>query len=377
MKHLSEFHIKEYNKITKKKDEKHFQNIANSLVRTGSSINPKLDKVAEAKTAHGLKLALLSAECYIAPRVFSTAGFHRFMESYGVKTSNFPKERNVLETSLDKLYLLARHAVEDYVKKNCPKLACCISTDAWTDSHQGMSYLNYNLIFYNTTKNQLETILLETAPFGKSKTGENLLNDLKRVLNDFGILDRKIGIVYDGAANNHKMYKLSFHDNEIQIIIEIVCICHNIHNLLFTDVFKGDHFSDLDLKSLNSKMIRIHHKLHFRKNELKNMTQKKQSEENWDRILTHLQMDDDYVLEDYIPNPSIGSLKTNNNTRWMSTLSMIKSFLPLVDHINDILYQDKRSIGFILTENDVGILNDLNKIYSIFEEATLIFQVSI
>lgn len=375
MKHLSEFHVKEYKQIIEKKGDDLFKGISESLVKSGVSIDNKTDKDAKAKTGHGLKLALLSAECYIPPKMFSSAGFHRFMESYGIKTSNFPKERNVLETSLNDLFLLARRAVEDYVKQNCPKTACCISTDGWTDSHKGLCYLNYNLIFYNIKKKEMETILLETAPFNESKTGEHLLDDLKRVLKDFGLLDRKIGIVYDGATNNHRIYTLSLDDNEIQIAIEIICICHNIHNLLYTDVFKSKHFSDKDLTNLNKKIGKIHQNLHFRKNQLKNMIQKQTSDENWDRILTHLELDDDYVLGDYIPNPSIISLRTNNDTRWMSTLSMIKSFLPLVDHINDILYQNKKS-ELILNDDDVNLLKDLYKIYSIFEEATLIFQVS-
>lgn len=299
------------------------------------------------------------------------------MESYGIKTSAFPKERNILENSLDNLYLLAHHAVKDYIKENCPKLACCISTDAWTDSHHGMSYINYNLIFYNIVKREMETILLETAPFNESKSGENLLQDLKRVLKEFGILDRKIGMVYDGAGNNHRIYTLSLRDDEIQIAIEIICICHNMHNLLFTDVFKSKHFSDKDLTRLNSKMNKIHQKLHYRKNQIKNIVNKNTSDKDWDQILTHLKMDDDFVLEDYIPNPNISTLKTNNNTRWMSTQSMIKSFLKSVDVINDIVYKDKRSVGLCIDEEDVDLLNDLNSIYSIFEEAALIFQVSL
>lgn len=92
----------------------------------------------------------------------------------------------------------------------------------------------------------METILLETAPFNLSKTGENLLENLKRVATDFGIVDRKIILLNDGGRNNGRCARLSTSIQYINVALRITCVGHNIHNLLYTDVLqpnKGNPFS--------------------------------------------------------------------------------------------------------------------------------------
>lgn len=379
-KHLRENHQNDYNELMSKKESSFFKNIRDSLIDSGASVVPKAScsKSNKMKSVHGLRLALLAAECYIAPHVFNTTGFRRFLKSYGINTADLPTDRNILDNSLEKLYLLCLEAVKKFIATHCPKKVCSISTDSWTDSHLGMTYINYNLIFFLNEK--LETILLETAPFNSHKSGENLLEDLKRVSIDFQIIDRKIVIINDGARNNEKLAKLSLSEDGIDVVLRIVCVGHNIHNLLYTDVLtpnKTNPFLDSGLTKLNAKINKIHQKLHYRKFDLKNAIKKRQSDLNWDKVLSGLEEHEDYTFDfdNLLPKVNVTHIKKNNSTRWMSTLAMLRSFLPITDEINGILCAEKK-YHLLLDESDVHLLKDLESIYSIFEEAVLSFQVS-
>lgn len=221
-------------------------------------------------------------------------------------------------------------------------------------------------------------MLLETAPYNEEKSGENLLEDFKRVATDFEIADRKFVLINDGAKNNGKFARLSESDKEINIAIRIVCVAHNIHNLVYTDIFqpsKNNPFSDADLTTLKAKINRIHQTLHYKKNVIKTLVQKKHSDLIWDEILTHIDENAEYAFESSIPGIKTTHLKKSNATRWMSTLAMVRSFLPLTDVVNDLLL-DQNKMRLLLSKNDVQLLKDLETIFTIFEEAVLTFQVS-
>lgn len=140
---------------------------------------------------------------------------------------------------------------------------------------------------------------------------------------------------------------------------------------------KTNPFLDSGLTKLNAKINKIHQKLHYRKFDLKNAIKKTQSDLNWDKVLSGVEEHEDYTFDfdNLLPKVNITHIKKNNSTRWMSTLAMLRSFLPITDEINGILCAEKK-YHLLLDESDVHLLKDLESIYSIFEEAILSIQVS-
>lgn len=137
----------------------------------------------------------------------------------------------------------------------------------------------------------MKTILLEVAPYDDTKSGVNLYIDIKRVLKEFNILDRQFFFVSDSAANNRKAYTECKKDAELNILTRIACIAHNIHNLVYTDIFatKDKQFNNKnqDLKSLMSKLSAIHQGCHCKKAEISDMFKTFYTEEKWKPVMIH------------------------------------------------------------------------------------------
>lgn len=331
----------------------------------------------EKKMAHGRKLALLACESYISFNALVSPGFKRFLGSYGAKLEHFPTNRTLLGTALDDVYGQCLKRVKSQIKEECPEF-CSISTDGWTDSHLGNSYINYNLIYNLLT--EVRTVLVEVAPYDDQKTGKNLCVDLKRVLKEFNILDRQIFIVNDSAANNIKAYGESKDDPELNIIGRIPCIAHNIHNLLYTDIFasKDKEFNSKikELKRLMSKLSAIHQGCHYKKDEMNDMFKTFCTEEKWIQILSHGEEFSDFDWDNlhFGCENSPPKLKKSNSTRWNSILAMLRSFLRLVQVLNRILC-DNNKIHLMITDNEKKTMEELVEIFELFEEAVNVCQV--
>lgn len=370
---MREQHPKEYKKV--KDVGQNNQKIAECLQKQDnesiSAVNKRKNKINISR-----KLAILAAESYIPVNALVGKGFTRFLSSVGVDTRNYPTDRNILETSLDDVYLLAMETVKKTIQKECPNVLS-ISTDTWTDSHLGKSYINYNLIY--AFDQNLRTILLETAPFKEKKTGANLLKDLKRVAGEFGLLKKKIVLVSDGASNNDACFEESLDDPEIDILFRVRCINHKIHNLIYNDVLDSSHYKNLELNVILRKIKKIQRAVYYRKVEIEKKIIEKHSRDIWTKILTFIdtEAEDDFeeVLEEIDKHSDIHKmLKKNNVTRWSSTLSMIRSFLPLATVINEILCQDKK-VDLLVSDKENMVLKELETVFKIFEDVTKTFQV--
>lgn len=345
-----------------------------------SSSNESFKKLTDIdkKMVHARKLVLLACESYIPFNALVSSGFKRFMLSYGAKLEHFPTDRTLLGTALDDVYQMCLSRVKSMIKNECP-LFCSMSTDGWTDSHLGNSYINYNLIYYISDK--IKTLLLEVAPYKEVKSGENLCDDYKRVIKEFNISDRKFFIVNDSATNNTKAYKVSKADPDLNIVGRIGCIAHHIHNLVYTDIFKS---SDKEfqrkgegLKSLMNKLSAIHKGCYYKKTEMTDVFKTFCSEEKWNKILQHDKDFSDFDWESMFPEkePSLApKLSTSNSTRWSATLSMLRSFLPLVSVLNRILCDNKK-YTLMITDEETQTIQDLVEIFQLFEEAVNVCQV--
>lgn len=331
---------------------------------------------SEKKMVYARKLALLGCESYISFNALVSPGVKRFLMSTGAKLEHFPTDRTLLGSALEDVYDQCLKRVKAQIKAECPAY-CAISTDGWSDTHLGNSYINYNLIYKFTTG--VKTTLLEVAPYDDTKSGVNLSIDLKRVLKEFNILDRYIFIINDSASCNVKAFEESMNDPELNIVGRIACIAHHIHNLVFTDIFKtkDKEFNKkiVDLKNLMSKLGAIHQSCHYKKAEMDEIFKTFCTEDKWKLILEHEEEFSDFDWENFT-NDSAPKLKKNNATRWNSTLNMLRSFLPLVDVLNRILC-DNDKMQLMIQSGEKKVIQELVEILELFEESVNVCQVCI
>lgn len=383
MKHLRSSHLKLYKKVIENKGtlKKVQENtIQNFFLKTSSKVTFKTMSKRDKKMELGRKLALLACESYIPFQTLTSIGFKRFLMSSGFEVSKIPSERALLETCLEDVYTTCLTTVKQFISNNCPAV-CCISTDGWTDSHLGLSYINYNLIFHH--KGDLKTILLEVAPYNEKKTGVNLKEDLKRVMKEFGISEKFVYLVSDNARNNKAAFKEAQNDSEMRIIARIPCIAHNIHNLVYTDIFNSNQYHNKDLKTLIKKLISIHHRVYFKKAKIADVIKSRYSEEIWKKIIDHYDTFSDFnsdleneINTDFEATESckVTTFRKNNTTRWNSTLAMFRSFLPLRTPINQILCE-AGSFDLLVSDEEEKVIRELIGILEIFEVAVNVCQV--
>lgn len=373
--HLKELHPIEFEVKIGRKNKR--------VDKIGEMLGKRVDAQENSKSTHtqkiniATKLVVLAAESCIY--ALTGDGFKRFLMSFGVDVTHYPKDRHILENALDDVYSVALEVVQNTINKECPKVVS-LSTDAWTDSHLGKSYINYNLIYdYNGKR---RTILLETSPFDGPKTGSNLHQDLKRVLKKFGLLNKIIVPVSDGAFANDTCFRECEKDPEMNVPFRVSCINHKIHNLIYTDVLNSKHYANIELNSIIKKLKKIHKKVYYRKASIEKKIIERLTKDVWDKILSFVhdeQQEDFDELVDFIQNPEIpekqAMLKKNNVTRWNSTLKMIRSFIPLNEIIYDILCQEKLT-DLMISEKELTTLKELEIVFGIFEEVTNTFQVN-
>lgn len=384
--HVIKNHRKLYNEnISKGKLTK----IDHALSATGSqeNLNKSKHRVSEQKSAWGRKLSLWVAEALIPAEVAVSDGTKRFLKSLHIDTSHFPTDRTILTSGLRDVYLRALETVKNTINAECPNV-CCISTDFWTDSHIGLSYVNYDLIYFHHIPNkiaELKTLLLETTHFEEKKTGVNLCADLKRVILRFNLENKCIVLLEDGAANNCICFREIREDPDLKVVLQVICINHNLHNLLYTDVFNSKHYKNTNLNDLIKKLKKIHRKVYYKKVQIQLIIQKNYSSEIWSKVLVMPKHNCEENFENLIEiEKEIESqqqqqnlhLKKNNTTRWNSTLKMLKSFMDLVEVINELLLKVKE-FDLMISEEEFNQMKDLISIFSIFDEAVTTFQASL
>lgn len=377
-KHLSSSHLDVYRKnfldhLPKNEDKDH--TITSYLKTNTDSTNAQFKKLSksEKKKVHGEKLALLACESYIPFNALVSPGFHRFLSSYGANLNDFPTDRAIIGTGLEDMYVKCLKRVKEFIQEECPRF-CTISSDSWTDSHLGKTYINYNLIFFKN--GELKTVLMEVAPYEDSKTAQNLNSDLKRVLKEFNIIDRQIFAVNDSAKNNTAAYRIGKDDPEVRIVARIGCIAHNIHNLVYTDIFNSKHYKNDGLAHLMKKLNSIHQALYYKKAEMSLIFKAECTEESWNQIMAHCEEYVEFDPSEIDKVPSVApNLRKNNVTRWNSTLTMLKSYLPLANVIRRILVEYNK-FDLLISDDEKQTIRELVEIFELFEGAVKLCQVS-
>lgn len=184
-------------------------------------------------------------------------GFNGFWKYLATKFE-LPSRATVAIGALDDLYLCCKNKLIEKLS-NCTSHAT-ITFDGWSDSHKRISYITYT---YHFTENwDIKTVVLKTASFPHPHTSERIKSDYADTLAEFNLRNKNVSIVTDGAKN---MIKTA----ELLNIYRSNCIGHIVHLLVRKDLLQNDEMQPL--LNLRLKLRKIHQKLMYKHEELRDL----------------------------------------------------------------------------------------------------------
>lgn len=211
---------------------------------------------------------------------------------------------------------------------------CAVSFDSYTDKHRHRSFNTYTYHFVN--KNWcLESRVLKTSLFEGSHTGQNLCDDYKRMITEYGLENKKVVCITDSAPNMVLACRLI--DNK-----RIPCIAHKTNSLIQKDLM-ADSSSKI-LRDLLKKVREGQSKLLYRHEEMRAM----RMEDNQNALALFLneiadaeqaidaenQFTDDNVDSTQFGNDFTG-MKSINDIRWNCIHKFSKCYL---DNSSELYY---------------------------------------
>ena len=132
---------------------------------------------------------------YLPFQIVESSDFQKFLYKLN-STYKMPTRKTVSSTLLPQLYATIKERVKEEIKSTD---SVCITTDGWS-SRANESYLSVTA-HYLDNKLELKSSLLECFKYDEKHTANNLAEELHRVLQEWEI-DRKIvGVVTDNAPN--------------------------------------------------------------------------------------------------------------------------------------------------------------------------------
>lgn len=126
-----------------------------------------------------------------------------FVENKGFK--DFAKSLNALYTIPSRKYVTNTLLKEKYhhVKSKIKEMLCevkyvSVTTDIWT-SDSNIAYVSLTCHF--SYEDKLVSQVLSTDEISGTHTGENIGNTLSKIMNEWGIIDKVVTVVFDNGSN--------------------------------------------------------------------------------------------------------------------------------------------------------------------------------
>lgn len=255
-------------------------------------------------------------------------GFKEFVSQLNPSYS-LPSRKVVSNVMLQTTFQKCLDITKNYVKSEAKFV--CITTDCWS-SRNAESYIAVTCHFI-TNDFKLESVLLDCTLITGSHTGENLSIEIRKILQEWELIDKVTMGVSDNASNISNAFQKYLN------LDHIGCYAHSLNLIVQSglEVFEA---------TIN-KIKRI--VLHFKKST-------KSSEK-----LTQYQLKNNYTQ----PKKLIQSVPT----RWNSVYYMIKRFVELKDCIRATVAVIDIDLPVITTE-EWDICSQVSDILEPFEEAT-------
>ncbi|KAJ8877603.1 hypothetical protein PR048_022058 [Dryococelus australis] len=177
-----------------------------------------------------------------------------------------------------------------------------VTTDMWT-SDSALSFLTVKVHFVSEfSETILHSLVLTTVPMTDSHTGENIVSFLEKVLHEWNILRKTVGIVTDNGANIKKAIGILKKPH-------LSCVAHTL-NLIVNDAI-----NDTDLAPILKKFLAL--VSHF-----KSSSTAAEKLRNMQRQMGEMEL----------------KLKQDVSTRWNSRLLMLERLLVVKELLSAAIY---------------------------------------
>lgn len=105
--------------------------------------------------------------------------------------------RTTIQRALQKVYEDCKVFVNDHLKTYCPN-SVSITFDIWSDKYRRRSYITFTLHYIDSIFNMVN-LTLATRYFPKRHTGQNIMDEIDKILEEFGLANKKIYMVTDAG----------------------------------------------------------------------------------------------------------------------------------------------------------------------------------
>lgn len=135
-------------------------------------------------------------------QVVDDQGFRRFVKDLDPRYE-LPSRRTIMRDMLPSLY---REEIDKLNTELSKTSHVSITTDIWTSS-QTQAFLSVTA-HYVTDAFELQSAVLRTVHMTTNHTGENIANELTKVIEEFSLREKLVAIVSDNASNMTAAVKL-------------------------------------------------------------------------------------------------------------------------------------------------------------------------
>ena len=235
-----------------------------------------------------------------------------------------PPSRNTLSTKcLPDIYDLFHKHILNYIESNVRFFA--LTSDLWSDSFQHHSYLSLT-IHFSSDDFKLHEMLLAMKYVPVRHTADNIAEIIEGALNEFNLNLADGLLVTDNGSNMiAAARKLGIKRRS--------CLAHCLHNLVAKDTISHS----TSLVKIVKKCRSIYSALLYKKDMLKSEQERAILEELVNVSSGFESFNDDHLYVQNAPSSSRESIKNDTDTRWNSTLIMLRSILHNKDAIRSCL----------------------------------------
>ncbi|CAH1763824.1 8132_t:CDS:2, partial [Entrophospora sp. SA101] len=234
--------------------------------------------------------------------------------------------------------------------------------DSWTSKNQ-VPFLGITAHWISKDW-ELKSILLDFCHLEGSHSGENMSEVFFKVLKEFGILTKILGIATDNASNMNSMFNCleqAFCSEGIHFDAgnqRIRCLAHII-NLAAQEALKslkgmGPEKEDDALDEEDDDKINVIKKLRKLVVKIRSSPQRR---ERFSRQCIALNINDLQLIPDI-------------KTRWNSSFEMMKRALLLREPLHNMVSADKELKSYILSDNDWQRIEKISNLLECFQIAT-------
>lgn len=224
---------------------------------SSSSPKPNRSEVKNSQFIFARQVALWLCRALAPLSTVENSGFKAFW-TFVNTPYELPSRSTIAIGAIDDLYVCCKDKLIERLT-NSPSHAT-ITFDGWTDNHKRISYVTYT---YHYTENwRMKTAVLKTASFPHPHTSERIKEDYEETLAEFNVLNKNLTVVTDGASSMKKA-------SELLQVYRFYCLGHIMHLLITKDLLK--HKDMQPLRDLNLKMRKIHKKLMYKHEELREL----------------------------------------------------------------------------------------------------------